>query len=48
MMNAMNAPAIAMMIYGAAAALGALALVVLAIVWLARHAPGGRHQQERG
>ncbi len=35
MMNAMNAPAIAMMIYGAAAALGALALVVLAIVWLA-------------
>ena len=48
MMNAMSTAGIAMMIYGAAAALGALALVVLAIVCLARHAPGGPHQQERG
>jgi len=39
-MNAMSTAGIATMIYGAAAALGALALVVFAIVWLARHAPG--------
>ncbi len=43
MMNAMNAPGIAMMLYGTAAALGVLTLVVLAIVWLAHDLRTAKH-----
>ena len=47
MMDGMYPGGLAMMVFGSAAALAVLALVILAIAWLARDLTAGRGDQGR-